>query len=70
MHQFGYFFPFGIFFTFLLFGLIITNIILWKRRKGLCYQDNHLALTTLNNRLAKGEITVDEYNDLKEILKK
>ncbi|MDY0395665.1 SHOCT domain-containing protein [Virgibacillus halophilus] len=46
----------------------ITNVILWRKR-GLCYYNRSDALSILESRLAKGEITGEEFNEIKKTLK-
>ncbi|WP_391119636.1 hypothetical protein [Psychrobacillus sp. L3] len=70
MMHYGHFPPFGFFFFILIIGLIITNFIMWRRGRGMCYHNRFDAINVLENRLAKGEISIDEYNNVKEILKK
>ncbi|WP_139185964.1 hypothetical protein [Alteribacillus bidgolensis] len=65
----GYFHPFGLFFFIVLAALFIANITIWTRRDRMCYQKSDIAITTLDNRLAKSENTIDEYNDIKEAIK-
>ncbi|WP_099159205.1 hypothetical protein [Virgibacillus ndiopensis] len=64
-----HFHPFGFFFFLLLVSLLITNIVMWKRRSGRCYYNTQNAQSTLDNRLAKGEVTMEEYKEIKETLK-
>ncbi|MFD2211907.1 SHOCT domain-containing protein [Virgibacillus halophilus] len=49
-------------------GFFITNVILWRKR-GLCYYNRSDALSILESRLAKGEITGEEFNEIKKTLK-
>lgn len=65
------FFPFcGIFFILLLVGLLVANIVSWRKRNG--YRDTHSHTNTpdliLDKRLASGEISIDEYRTLKAAL--
>lgn len=67
-----YFHPFGFFFFMILIAFFISNIILWRRRgSGRCYYNDgdSNAIATLDNRLAKGEVSIEEYKELKETLK-
>lgn len=69
MHHWGHFYPFCFLFIILMIGLIIANIRMWRGRRGYCsdrqYPD---ACSILDKRLASGEISVEEYEKLKEIL--
>ncbi|WP_404456344.1 hypothetical protein LG329_09250 [Virgibacillus necropolis] len=68
-----HFHPFGFFFFIILVGLLISSIIMWRRRHGMCYHVNrqpHSAFSILENRLASGEINIEEYNQIKETLEK
>ncbi|WP_430790662.1 hypothetical protein VBD025_07060 [Virgibacillus flavescens] len=54
-----HFHPFGFLFFFLIVGLLVTNLVLWKRRGSRRFHNPYQAKTILENRLAKGEITSD-----------
>lgn len=70
MHHWGYFHPFGFLFFILFIGLIIANIKMWRGRRGNCSQALYPdSLSILDKRLASGEIEVEEYQKLREILK-
>ncbi|WP_188454774.1 SHOCT domain-containing protein [Virgibacillus oceani] len=64
-----HFHPFGFFFFVLIAGLLIANIVIWRRRGGRYYYNGHNALSVLDTRLAKGEITIEEYEEIKDTLK-
>ncbi|MGP4106363.1 hypothetical protein [Virgibacillus sp. L01] len=67
-----YFHPIGFFLFILLITFFITNIIIWKRRNSeKCYYNSSSpnAMATLDNRLAKGEVSLEEYKEIKETLK-
>ncbi|MBM7553353.1 hypothetical protein [Thalassobacillus pellis] len=63
----GYFHPIGFL---LLAGLLIITIILLKQRYYENPHNSHTAINILEERLAKGEISIDEYKTLKETIKK
>ncbi|RDW22440.1 hypothetical protein CWR48_01665 [Oceanobacillus arenosus] len=69
MHHWGFFPPFGFFFI-LIIALVISNIIMWRRIRKISTNSMSDALFILETRLAKGEINTDEYNEVKEALKK
>ncbi|MFF2753218.1 hypothetical protein ACFVR1_05615 [Psychrobacillus sp. NPDC058041] len=69
MMHYGHFPPFGFFFFLVMIGLIITNIIMWKRGRGNCYNNRIDAVNVLENRLAKGEVSIEEYKEIKETLR-
>lgn len=64
----GYVPPFGFLFFLILMGLIITNIVIWKRGNRRCYEGFDRARYILERRLASGEIDVEEYKKIKEHL--
>jgi uncharacterized membrane protein len=67
----GHFHPFGFILFLLIAGFLITNFIILKRnRRGICTHTPYDALTILENRLAKGEIGIEEYQELKNTLKR
>ncbi|SDZ80789.1 hypothetical protein SAMN05421743_101278 [Thalassobacillus cyri] len=66
----GHFPPFGFFFFLLLIGMFVTTLIIWKRSYK---RDDHSvdhAVRILDRRLASGDITIDQYNEILTILKK
>ncbi|WP_077324371.1 SHOCT domain-containing protein [Virgibacillus siamensis] len=67
-----HFHPFGFFFFLLMVGLLVTNIVMWRRRASyMCFHHrSYDALSALDHRLANGEITIEEYEKVKQILKK
>jgi len=69
MYHWGYFFPFGLVFFLIIIGFFITNMIFWRKRGGMCYHNQSDALTILESRLARGEITGEEFYEIKETLK-
>jgi uncharacterized membrane protein len=69
MYHWGYFFPFGLVFFLIIIGFFMTNMILWRRRGGMCYHNQSDALSILESRLARGEITGEEFYEIKETLK-
>ena len=69
MHHWGHFHPFCFLFLILFIGFIIANIRMWRGRRGYCFDRNYPdSLTILDKRLASGEINVEEYQKLKEVL--
>jgi|GEM_PF-3424503 len=71
MHHHWVFFPFcGIFFILLLVGLLVANIVSWRRNRWRGYSSSHTNTPELilDKRLASGEITIDEYRALKAAL--
>lgn len=42
---------------------------MWRRGGRVCYHKRFDVLNILESRLAKGEISIEEYNHVKEILK-
>ncbi len=67
----SHFHPFGFIFFVLIVGFLITNFIILKRsRRGMCTHTPYDALTILENRLANGEISIEKYKELKDILKR
>ncbi|WLD91678.1 SHOCT domain-containing protein [Alkalihalobacillus sp. AL-G] len=62
------FHPIGFIFFILLVGLLISNIMMHRRKYGKSNRDSHNALSILENRLASGEIDTDEYEKIKAIL--
>jgi uncharacterized membrane protein len=69
MHHWGYFHPFGFIFFLLLIGLIIANFKMWRGKRGYCYQGGqHDPQLILDKRLASGDIDIEEYKKLKEVL--
>lgn len=71
MHHWGYFPPFGFLLFLIIIGFFITNIIIWRRRRNwLCpntaYQNT--AQRILQKRLASGEIDIQEYKALRDVL--
>ncbi|MGV3465452.1 MAG: SHOCT domain-containing protein [Heyndrickxia sp.] len=69
MHHWGYFHPICFLFIILIIGLIIANIRMWRGKRGYC-SDRLIpdSFSILDKRLASGEISVEEYEKLKEIL--
>ncbi|WP_054861333.1 hypothetical protein [Gracilibacillus sp. JCM 18860] len=63
MHGF-YFHPFGLLMFLLLVGLLIAGIVSCKRKRDKYDYRLENALMILDSRLAKGEISIDEYNDI------
>ena len=63
--------PFGFLFLLLVIGFFVSNGILWRRRRwranGGSYSNTPELI--LDKRLASGEISIDEYKKLKEVLK-
>jgi uncharacterized membrane protein len=70
MYHWGYFPPFGMVFFLLVIGFVLSNIVIWRRRSGMCSRYSHHALGILDKRLAAGEIDLDEYEKMKGILQK
>ena len=64
-----HFHPFFFLFFILIVGFFIANMILWRRRRGACFHNPYDAVTILENRLARGEISKEEYQEVKETLK-
>ncbi|MFY4776185.1 hypothetical protein [Metabacillus sp. RGM 3146] len=69
------FFPFGLFFLIPLFVFLAIRIILFRRYGSWCfgpghYQGRYDAETILMQRLARGEISEEEYLRLREIMQK
>lgn len=71
MHHWECFpFPFGFLFFLLLIGLFIANLISWRRcRWGGRHRFHDDALLILDKRLASGDIDIQEYQTLKDVLK-
>lgn len=70
MHHWGIFPPLGFLAFCLLVGLFIANIIMWRRRGGMCHRGTDHAIAILERRLASGEIETEEFTKLKELLEK
>jgi uncharacterized membrane protein len=73
-HPYG-FFPFGLLFIIPLFVLLIIRITMFRRHGAWCcgpgrFHGNHEAEVILMRRLACGEIGEEEYERLREIIKK
>lgn len=68
MHHWGYFHPFGLIFFLTIIGFFITNMILWRRRGGICYHNQSDALSILEGRLVRGEITGEKFYEIKKTL--
>ncbi|TCP29969.1 hypothetical protein EV207_10763 [Scopulibacillus darangshiensis] len=61
--------PIGFFFIILFIGLVISNIMLWRRRGRACRRYNgNTAEFMLKKRLVNGEIDEEEYLRLKNVL--
>lgn len=56
--------------------IIVIALVIWfivklvKTNSVKSYLDNDKSLTILNERLAKGEITTEEFNQLKDVISK
>jgi len=70
MHHWGFFPPFFFIFPLIFMGLLIANLIMWRRRGRMCFRGNGDAQLILAKRLASGEIGIEEYEKINEILKK
>jgi uncharacterized membrane protein len=69
MYHWGFFNPFGFLFFLLIIGLVIANIRMWRGRAGVCFRGLHYdSQFILDKRLASGEIDIEEYQKLKEVL--
>lgn len=70
-HMFtGMMFPIGIFGMLLFWGLVIYIVyVLLIRENGIKNKKNEDELDILRKRLSKGEITIEEYEKIKETLK-
>lgn len=70
MHHWGYFHPFAFIFPLLFIAFFAANFIMWSRRGRFCFHGNADAQVILAKRLASGEIGVEEFEKINEILKK
>ncbi|MBW8351568.1 SHOCT domain-containing protein [Bacillus sp. IITD106] len=66
MHHWGYFHPFAFVFLFILVGLFIM---VWRGRGRRYNHPQNDALSILEARLAKGEISAEEFMEIKKTLK-
>lgn len=65
-----HFHPFPFIFFLLIIGFFIANMVMWRRRRGTCFHNPYDALTIPKNRLARGEISKEAYDEVKETLKR
>ncbi|MFD2043800.1 SHOCT domain-containing protein [Ornithinibacillus salinisoli] len=61
-------FPFFIF-PFIFFGIMVMLIIVCNRKRSAYMYNQHTPMTILGKRFVNGEITSDEYQQMKEVLK-
>ncbi|UOQ44056.1 hypothetical protein MUN89_19670 [Halobacillus salinarum] len=70
MCHWGVFPPFIFFFFIVFTGMFVVNIVMWRRRRWGWYNGSRQrgGQAILERRLAKGEIDVDDYKRLKQVL--
>ncbi|MBS4201758.1 SHOCT domain-containing protein [Bacillus sp. FJAT-49732] len=65
MHHWGYFHPFAFVFFLIIVGVFIM---IWRGRGRKCYHPQNDALSILEARFAKGEISAEEFKEMKKTL--
>ncbi|MBS4219944.1 SHOCT domain-containing protein [Bacillus sp. FJAT-49711] len=65
MHHWGYFHPFAFVFFLIIVGLFIM---IWRGRGRTCNHSQNDALSILEARFAKGEISAEEFKEMKKTL--